>query len=42
MGCDYAAGAGLLVLQGPFCFLGFVFYGNTFNPMPNTLPVLSR
>lgn len=21
MGCDYAAGVGLLVLQGPFCFL---------------------
>ncbi len=21
MGCDYAAGAGFLVLQGPFCFL---------------------
>lgn len=25
MGCDYAAGVGLLVLQGPFCFLGVVF-----------------
>ena len=22
MGCDYAAGAGPLVLRGPFCFLG--------------------
>lgn len=42
MGCDYAAGAGLLVLQGPFCFLGVSDHGNTFNPTPCLLPPLSR
>jgi len=25
VGCDYAAGVGLLVLQEPFCFLGHGF-----------------